>query len=180
VSELSIIAVIVGGLLVLGGLSSVLKPETVRRGLRAYPRSVWPGRMLATVDLAGAAYAFSFLHLGPFDPFKIHLWWIAPVAIWLTVVYLDELLSVRALGGLLLLVASPVLAVARWHPSAWRLVISVLAYLWILSGLIFLLAPWWFRRLALAVTARDVFLRAAGTLKTVFGFGLVALAIWVF
>ena len=137
--------------------------------------------MLASIDLVWAAYELSLMHLGMFDAFKVHLYWLTPVAIVLCVIYLDELLSPRALGGFLLLIAGSVLDIARWHSSDWRLVVTVIAYLWIVLGLVFLLSPWWFRRLTpWLVGQRDKTVRITGTIKAVAGLGLIALALLVY
>lgn len=178
-SELAVVALLIGLLALAGGAAALFSPRAVQAGMAAWPRSVWPGRILAAVDLAWAAWELSQMHLGMFDAWKMHLWWLAPVAIGLCVVYLDELLSVRALGGLLLLAAGPMLDAARWHPSDWRLVIAVLSYLWILAGLTFLLSPWWFRRIALRVQSEKL-MRAGGALKALAGAGLLLLAFLVY
>lgn len=178
-SALAVIALILGIFAFGGGLLAAAAPEAVRRGLETYPRSVWPGRVLLAVDMTWAAWAVNQMHLGGFDAWKVHLMWLAPVLIIVGCIYLDELLSVRALGGLLLLVAGPMLNIARWHPSMWRLVISVLAYLWIIAGLFFVLEPWWFRRAAERLkTAAAV--RNAGITKAVVGIMLVVLALLVY
>ena len=180
-SELSIISLLIGLLAVTGGAISLLAPARIRAGAAAFPRSVWPGRVLATIDLIWAAYNLTLMHLGMFDAFKVHLYWLTPVAIVLCIVYLDELLSPRSLGGFLLLAAGPVLAIARWHPSDWRLVITGIAYLWILLGLVFLLSPWWFRRISVWLTGRgDHAVRITGAIKAVVGLGLIALALLVY
>ncbi|MBI9021252.1 MAG: DUF2065 family protein, partial [Verrucomicrobia bacterium] len=131
-------------------------------------------------DMVWAAYAVTTLHLGAFDAVKVHLYWIAPVCIALGCLYLDEMLSVRALGGLLLLAAGPILNAARWNPSDWRLIITVIAYVWIITGLVFLLEPWWFRRLTEPAIQKDLTLRIGGLVKAAVGFGLLALAVWVY
>lgn len=180
-SDLSIVALILGLLAAAGGGISLAKPARVRAELAAFPRSIWPGRILAAIDLVWAAYELSLMHLGGFDAWKVHLYWATPIAIVLCIKYLDELLSPRALGGFLLLAAGPVLDAARWHPSDWRLVISILAYLWVFAGLVFLLSPWWFRRIALwADTLGDSGLRAAGLIKLLIGIGLISLSIGVY
>lgn len=180
-SELSIAAMIIGTLALTGGTISLLAPDKIRTGVAAFPRSIWPGRILATVDLIWAAYELTQMHLGMFDAWKVHLYWLTPVAIYLCITYLDELLSPRALGGLLLLAAGPVLDAARWHPSNWRLIVTVLAYLWILLGLVFLLSPWWFRRIALWLTGSgNNAVRITGALKAFAGIGLILLALLVY
>lgn len=180
-SELSIVAFLIGLLaLAIGGVSLAV-PAQVRAGLDAFPRSIWPGRILTAVDLVWAAYEMTRMHLGMFDAWKIHLVWLVPVAIYLCVKYMDELLSPRALGGLLLLAAGPVLNVARWNPSDARLVITLIAYFWIGLGLLFLLSPWWFRRLVPWIAGKnDKQIRFGGVLKALIGLGLIALALLVY
>ncbi|MDD3276947.1 MAG: hypothetical protein PHP93_07865 [Kiritimatiellales bacterium] len=180
-SELSIVSFLIGLLALAIGVISMLKPARVLADTERFPRSTWPGRILAAIDLIWAAYNLTLMHLGIFDAWKVHLFWIVPVAIYLCVKYLDELLSPRALGGLFLLAAGPVLAAARWHPSDWRLVITVIAYLWILLGLTFLLEPWWFRRLMpRLVGTNNLTVRIGGGIKTLIGLGLIALALFIY
>jgi hypothetical protein len=177
-SELAIIALFLGLLALAIGAVSLAAPARVRAGAGLFPRSIWPGRILAAVDLVWAAFNLSLMHLGMFDAWKVHLFWLTPVAIYLCINYLDELLSPRALGGLFLLAAGPVLSIARWHPSDARLVMSVLAYLWIILGLTFLLCPWWFRRLLPVLVGKtDASARVIGGVKAVLGLGLIALAL---
>lgn len=178
-SELSIAALLTGLFAAAAGTSALAAPAAVRAGLAAFPRSIRPGRILAAVDLIWAAYELSRMHLGMFDAWKVHLYWMTPLAIYLCINYLDELLSPRALGGFLLLLAGPVLDAARWHPSPWRLVVTSLAYLWILAGLLFLLSPWWFRRIA-RLAETDHAVQFGGAVKLLAGLGLIALAVLVY
>lgn len=180
-SELSIVALLIGLLALTAGGLSLLIPARIRAGLAAFPRSIWPGRILAAIDLVWAAYNLTLMHLGMFDAWKVHLYWMTPVAIFLCVKYLDELLSPRALGGFLLLAAGVVLNIARWHPSEWRLVVTVIAYVWIFLGLTFLLSPWRFRRLTSWIAgSNDRAVRITGTVKALLGLGLITLALLVY
>ena len=178
-SSLAVIAWILGTFAIGGGLLAIGAPVMVRQGMENFPRSIWPGRILLAVDMVWAAYAVNQMHLGGFDAAKVHLYWLAPVLIVVGCLYLDEMLSVRALGGLLLLAAGPVLNAARWNPSLWRLIITVTAYLWIVLGLIWLMEPWWFRRMTLRLRSEAV-IRGAGIIKALFGIGLIALALLVY
>lgn len=178
-SSLALIAWILGLSAIGGAFYALCAPDRLRRALAQYPRSVWPGRLLLAIDLVWSAVAVSHMHLGGLDSWKVHLWWLTPALIGIGALYLDELLSVRALGGLLLLAASPILALARWHPSAWRLVLSIWMYVWIVAGLFLLLEPWWFRRVALRLQSPRA-LRAIGLAKGAAGLGLIALAIGVY
>ncbi len=178
-SALAVIAWVLGTLAIGGGLVALGAPEMVCRGMEKYPRSVWPGRILLAVDLVWSAYGVTQMHLGGFDAMKVHLYWLTPVLIVIGCLYLDEMLSVRALGGLLLLAAGPMLAAARWQPSAWRLVITVIAYLWIAAGLLWLMEPWWFRRMVARMASVAV-VRSAGLVKAAVGAALIVLAVLVY
>ncbi|MBM4151940.1 MAG: DUF2065 family protein, partial [Kiritimatiellaceae bacterium] len=62
-----------------------------------------------------------------------------------------------------------------------RIVISILAYLWIIIGLLFLLSPWWFRRLANHLIQHgEGVIRISGAVKALFGAGLIALALFMY
>lgn len=178
-SALAVITLILGLLAIGGGGFAVKSPDTMRRGLEKYPRSVWPGRILLAIDMAWSAYAVNQMHLGGFDALKVHLLWLAPVLTVLGALYLDELLSVRALGGLLLLAAGPILAAVRANEWGWGVIISALCYLWIVAGLFFVLEPWWFRRVFKRFEAPKT-MRTAGIAKIAAGAALVALALFVY
>ncbi len=179
-TALSITAVAIGLAALGGGLAAARNPGSMRAWMQSFPRSVWPGRILAAIDLTWAALELNQMHLGSLDVLKTHLFWLTPLAIWLCITYLDELLSPRALGGFLLLLAGTVLDIARWHPSQARLVVTVLAYLWIVFGMLLLLAPWWFRRITLVAAQTDAGLRAGGVLKALAGIGLILLGLLVY
>ena len=85
--------------------------------------------------------------MGFLDAYKGYIYILAPLVFAAIVIYMKELLAARALGGFLLLIAVPILQEARWHDSAWRLLVVVLVYLWIIYGLLLLLSPWWFRKI---------------------------------
>ena len=81
---------------------------------------------------------------------------VAPVSFFALVYFVDELLPPRALGGLLLLLANPVLKSARWLDTEWRLVMIVIAYLWVIAGIIFVLSPFRLRQAAEFGTRTDL------------------------
>jgi hypothetical protein len=152
-SELSITAAIFGGVMILLYLPLVLFPEKAQEGIRRFPRSKWSGRVITAIVLIWCAW---LLHNSNFfktiterfgDP-DIILCIFIPVSYFLIVNYMDELLAVRALGALMLLVPTPLLNAARWHESSLRLVITVMAYILVIKGIILVLSPFKFRKWA--------------------------------
>jgi len=172
---------LIGAAGILGGLGGLMMPDRIKAGLTAFPRSRTPGRVLVAIDLVWAALLINRMYLGSFDRFKPLLWVLTPLLIVLCIRYMDELLSPRALGGFLLLLAGPLLNLARFHPSPldptpWRLVITGLCYLWIIYGLFLLCTPYTFRKTAEWWLRFDPSLRLAGTLKLLFGVALTIIA----
>lgn len=171
-SSLAIAAYAVGGALVLSGVFGLLAPDTLRRAARAFPRSRLPGWLLITLDLAWVSWIIHHAALGRFEPLKPALYVVAPLSLVAIVFLMDELLAPRALGGLLLLLANPVLNAARWHPSDWRLVMTVIAYVWAVAGMVFVLSPFRFRHLAEWATKTNARVRLLALVRLVVGAGL--------
>ncbi|AKJ65095.1 hypothetical protein [Kiritimatiella glycovorans] len=181
-SGLLIAGLTVGAIAALSGAWALARPEQMLGALKAFPRDAKAAAVLTAVDLAWAAIELNRMYLGTFDRFKPALWILTPLLIFLCIKYMDELLAARALGGLLLLVAAPILDAVRWFPTAadpspWRLVMAVLAYLWIAYGLLLLCAPYWFRKHLEWWTSFDPRLRVGGALKLLAGLALIVLSL---
>ncbi|MBO7298785.1 MAG: hypothetical protein J6V41_03105 [Kiritimatiellae bacterium] len=67
------------------------------------------------------------------------------VATVLTCIYCKELLMCRAIGGLLVLLPTPLLSSAAWHPSPLRYVMLVFAYAMVVEGMFIVGMPWTLR-----------------------------------
>jgi hypothetical protein len=103
-----------------------------------------------------------------------------PVLYFAIINYADQYLAARGFGILLLLAARPMLAAAFVQESASRLVITVLAYIWIVAGMIFVGAPHRLRD-TIAWSTRSVErLRLICALRFVFGLALIFLAFAVY
>jgi hypothetical protein len=174
------ISIILGLLALAGGIFGLLRPGLIKKYAELFPRSTAPAWILtALCCLLGAREALN-MNMGFLDAYKHYIYVIAPVVFIASVVYMKELLAPRALGGLLLLIAVPILQAARWHESAWRLVVVVLVYLGIIYGLLLLLSPWWFRKTYRPVLENEALFKAAACGKAVFGLVLLLLGILVY
>ncbi len=171
--------VLLGALGLAAGAALLAFPGAVRQGLLAFPRAKWPGWVLTAVCVFWVTWVIRHAALGRFDVVKP----IVPVlglatfgaVVWL----LDELLAPRALGGLLLLVANPMLLGVRWADSAWRFVPVLIAYAWVIAGCALMLHPWLFRRVAAPFTDRAGRLRLVGWGKLLGGGILLAAGLWL-
>lgn len=128
------------------GLPMLLAPAAAQRALAAFPRSRAAAWLLTALDLAWVVLIMRGASLGRFDILKPYLP-LAGVATFAAIVWgLDELLAVRALGGLLLLLGDPMLDAVRWTGGAWPIAAAVLAYILVIVGAIWVLWPWTFRK----------------------------------
>jgi uncharacterized protein YjeT (DUF2065 family) len=180
-TELAKITVGLGALIVLIRMPFVLAPSLARQALYGFPRNRWAAGCLAAIDLGWVSWLLMGLQLGWFEPYKMALYLMAPVAWVLLMVFVDELLAVRALGGLLILFPSPVLDAARWHLSPGRYVMIVLAYVMVIVGVVLVTQPHRFKRVArFFLQDRDDLTRWFGLAGVIVGALLVVLGIGVF
>jgi hypothetical protein len=173
-------AIILGGLATAGGLVGVWRPELIKRQAELFPRSVIPAWIFTALCCWLGAKEALAMNMGGLDVYKKYIYVISPAVFFASVVYMKELLAPRALGGFLLLIAVPVLKVARWHESPWRLVIVTLVYLWIIYGFILLMSPWYFRKISAPFMTKDSLFKGTALAKTTLGIGLLLLGLLVY
>ncbi|MCS7048886.1 MAG: hypothetical protein NZ483_06290 [Verrucomicrobiae bacterium] len=144
---LAVMAVLLGGWWVGSRLPGLIAPERFGEVLKKIPRAVWPGRILMAVvalwsgiRLYGAATDEWAWARGPVVVG-------VPLAYGLVIHFADQFLTVRAAAALMLLIANEALRAADWHPSPWRLVVTVLSYIWVVSAIWMAAWPYQFRDL---------------------------------
>lgn len=174
------IAIIFGALATAGGLAGVLRPELVKKAVALFPRSIVPAWIFAALCCWLGAKEALGMNMGFLDAYKKYIYILSPAVFVASVVYMKELLAPRALGGFLLLVAVPILQIARWHESPLRLVVVILVYLWIIYGLVLLMSPWWFRKLSAPVMENESRFKAIAFGKTALGIVLLLLGLFVY
>lgn len=155
-------ALVTAGVFVVAGLWLAAAPAAARAFVPALGRHPLTGWTLAAIDLVWSAWLLYRTPLGSFDPWKPSLYAATPVAFFLVVRYVDELLGARSLGGLLLLAGAPVLHAARWMETPWRFVMIVLAYIWAIAGIALVLSPYLWRRWTTPLMATDKRARLTG------------------
>lgn len=180
-NKVQLIAYGLAALSAFGGLAALLKPDAILAGMRRFPRSKYPAWILTTVAFVWAALEINAMYLGAFDQYKPLLAFLTPALILLCIFFMDELLAPRALGGLLTLIAGPILDAIRFFPNPsaptpWRFPITVVCYIWIAYGIWLICCPYRFRTTIEWWTRFDPRLRIAGTLKLLFGIALAIIA----
>ena len=134
---------VAGALLVVLSLAAIFSP--LRTLLPHFPRSRTAGAVLLTVDLIWSFWLLATMEMGEFSNFRRPLLVILPIGFFLVLKFVDEFLAVRALGILCLLAAEPLLDAAFLRPELSRLLVTVLAYLMIVAGLLWVTMPYLLR-----------------------------------
>jgi len=179
-SELRVAALILGGAIAVVHAPGLFAPELATRWMAAFPRNKWMGWFLTVIALVWSAWLVMQMPLGRFDVYKPLLYGIGPIVFGLIVWLMDELLAARALGGLFLLIPSPLLDAARPHESDWRLVVSVLAYGFVIVGIMLVLCPYMFRKTVAFWSRSPAACRVWGGAGVLLGVAVIALALTVY
>ena len=163
-------------LLAMGG-AAVARPEPVKAWLLAFPRSIKWGYILLVAATAWSWYLIDTIDLGEFSDWKNRLLIIIPVAGILTGRFVDEFLAARALGMLALLAAEPLLESAFLRPEQSRLVLVVLAYVWIVAAMFWIGVPYVLRDQIRWLTTSLNRLRGGAIFTLIYGAILIILGL---
>jgi hypothetical protein len=169
------------GLLLLGiHLIALVRPEQTKGWLVQMPRSKPLGIGLLAVDSLWAFWLVSNMDLGEFSQYRPWLQIGVPIAFVLTLVFVEEFLAVRALGMLALLAAEPVLSAAFLRPETSRLLLVVLAYVWLTLGLFWVGMPYVLRDQIGWITKTGQRFRTLTVAGLVYGLAILACAVTVY
>jgi hypothetical protein len=139
------VGILLGVALLVAHVWALKNADKTKAFLRAFPRHYGWGALILTIDFVWAMLVLANMDMGEF--FFLRKWFLTlvPIGYFLVLAYVKEFLSVRALGSLMLLVAGPVLASAFLQPQMTRLLLPLLAYAWIISGMFFVGMPYLMR-----------------------------------
>ncbi|CAF0693967.1 hypothetical protein [Candidatus Methylacidithermus pantelleriae] len=175
------VSLFLGALHFLFGLSLYLFPQNVGRTLGLLLRNALAGRLMSLSATIWATLLCASIDLGELSQAR----WIITlgcIMLGLSVTWLlVELLFVRALGVILLLAAEIPLEAAFWEETPWRIVISLLAYAWIASGISMVVTPYHWRAIADRLDSNPSFLgKGIGAVFLFLGALLIILSFTVY
>jgi len=145
-SDLAFITLICGALVFVCSAGMTLWPRGAAALVGAFPRHVWAGRILAGVGIIWSAWLLLQMGFAWVDAHQILVYVAVPVAYILVILFVDDLLAARALGGFMLLAPLPILESAFVHPAASRLVMTSFAYLLVIFGIVLVWSPFKLRQ----------------------------------
>ena len=176
-TRLSLISILAGTLAIAVRLPGVLAPATFRAVAVKFPRNVPVGRILMGIV---AAIVWWVMYHAATDEWK----WAqplifigVPVAYLLVVNFGTQYLPLRAVAALLLLIAKQMVDAADASLAPGRLVVTVVAYLWVVAAIWLTVAPHHFRDILGFVMANDKRCRLACSAGIVVGLALVSLGV---
>ncbi len=144
--NLSTCSLIIGGLLVLLSGSALIWPASAQKIARAFSRNTATAWVLVIIDIIWSAWLVHNEPMPRFEQYKSWLLLITPALILMIVFLIDELLAARALGGLLLLGATPILTAVRFNDASWRIFMALVGYAMVLAGIALVLSPFRLRK----------------------------------
>lgn len=172
--SLSLVSLAVGLLHGLGGALALLLPGGTGGFLRRFPRNRLLGRILLGAGTAWAAALCATIDLGEYAWLRSGLFLVSltlgALAVWL----LDDFPSVRGLSVLLLLGADVLLDAAFLSDRPGKIALVLLAYLWVVAGILFVSLPHLFRDRVCEPLADPARLRTAAWGALAIGAGFVA------
>jgi hypothetical protein len=178
--NLSEITMLIGGLAIAMAVVGLVKADLLRGVIRGLPRNRYAGWVLAGLCCWLGAREALLMNMGGLNGYKNFIFVLAPLVFIGSVTCLKELLAARALGGLLCLIAVPVTRVAVFSDRPYFQIISVVAYSWVVVGIIWLMAPWRFRQMHQGLLEHEGVYRFALAFKALVGAGFIALGLWVY
>lgn len=174
-NSLSFITLVVGALVLAWHLGLGLAPRAVGPWLAGFPRNAWAGRILAAIAMGWVTLLVWQADIAWLERYRLPLCALAPVAYVLIVVFVDELLAARALGGLFLLLPALILDAAFVYPSNSRLVMTGFAYVLVIVGMVLVWSPFMFRKMTAPWAGRPNACRVVGAAGSAVGLGLLLL-----
>jgi hypothetical protein len=176
---LQAVALVVGLLILAGHLVALLRPEQTKQWLLRFPRSRMLGFVLLAIDAIWFFWLMSNVDLEDFAKYR-HLIQIAiPVLAVLSALFVPEFLAVRALGIMALLAGEPILSAAFLRPEPGRLLLVIVAYIWLTLGLIWVASPYLLRDQITWVTKTANRFRTAALCGVACGVAVLAFGIMV-
>jgi hypothetical protein len=180
--KLSLLSILLGVGMSVPQVYALTKPAQFTAAARRLPRNVPVGVALMLLGTAWFLWIVNQEPIADFSAYKpVMLIAFAAVGV-LTCIFIQDFLASRGLAVLLLLLGKLMLDTGRPHldQSSFVLVIQAWAYVLIVAGMWFTIAPWRLRDLIEFATATENRIRIGSMLRLAFAFFIIALGLTAF
>jgi hypothetical protein len=179
-TRLAITSTIIGVAAIAGRVPGIVAPEKFGECVRKFPRSplwgrilmgvcaVWAGIVMFNAATDDWAWARPLVVIG------------VPIAYWLVIQFAEQFLAVRAMAALILMIAKLMVDAADGSELPLRLIVTVLAYIWVCVAVWMASAPNQVRDVVEFVTANNTRCRLACFFGAGVGVLLVVLGLCVY
>ena len=178
--SLRLVAIVLGLLYLATHTPGALAPAPVGAWLRKLPRHYPLGVALMLLATIWFVVLTGVMDLGEISNIRVKLMAVWAVAGVLLIIFVPGFLAMRGLGCLLLLAAALMLDAAFLALTPWRYVVALLAYVWVIAGMVLVYSPHLGRTAFDWATASETRLRALCWPGVAFGLLLIVLGIWVY
>jgi len=178
--SLKIVAVIIGLLLAIGHLPTALAPERFGPFLKTLPRNYPLGVVLMLAATAWFTALTGVMDLGELSGMRTQLMLVWSIAGVLVVIFVPGFLAPRGLGCLMLLGAVVILDAAFLQTTAARYAMTLLAYAWVIKGMVLVYSPHLMRDMIDFASRTPARLRLLSGTGVIFGVILIVLGIFVY
>lgn len=194
-TALAKVSLVVGAVISAWNAPGLIAPDKFGVWLRSLPRDRKIGYVLMLICTVWTGWIVYHGQIGDIDwtvprlGFTIHIskaalqnspFYLGPVFFLAVVYYADQYLAARGIGVLLILAARPMLAAAFVVDGSARLVIVILAYIWVVFGMVFVASPYRMRDLIAWSTQTIERFRLLCAIRFAVGLALVFLALSVY
>src|SRR3954467_1818768 len=142
---LSQLAILLGIGIAIPQIWAVMKPVEAGAALRKFPRSEGWGYLLMAIGAGWFLYRLNQEAIAEFAAYKTYmLLGFGAVAV-AACLFVQDYLAVRGLSIIMLMLSALVLSKTRFVDTPWRLVLVLIAYMWIVAAMWWMISPWRFR-----------------------------------
>jgi hypothetical protein len=177
---LHVVGLVIGAALICGHLFALLRTAETQKWLVKLPRSKSAGIGLLAIDAVWCFWLVSSVDLEEFEWLRLYLQVAIPILYILTVLFVEEFLAARALGILAMLIAEPILSAAFLRSERSRLLLVVLAYVWLTIGMFWVGKPYLLRDQISWITKSLFRWRALSGIGVVWGALIFSLALFAY
>ena len=161
------------------GTFAAFRPSPAAKALVAFPRNRAAAIILSALGWLGTAYELDTIGIEVFDrflkAFPLELWILAFILTVLTCLWMPNLLPIRGLSAIFMLFPAEMFHTIRLEPTQWRLVLVVIAYICIVTGMFGMFYPWRIRQFLAWLAAKPYRTAFAGSMSLAAGVLCIAL-----
>ena len=178
--SLKITAIIIGLLSIAGHVPAALMPERFASLVKTLPRNYPLGVFFMLAATLWFTLLTGMMDLGELSNMRTDLMIVWAIAGVLLVIFVPTFLAARGLGCLLLLAAAVILDAAFLVQTPWRYVMTLLAYAWVIWGMVLVYSPHYWRDVIDFSTRTPERFRLLSWIGAAFGVLLLILGLFVY